>query len=190
MTHRTSRATLARTAAAGALLLAAAAVQAQSGAAQARVLSSTPLTEQGQVSGYSVEYEYAGQRYTTRLPQPPGATLPVQVTPLGVSTYPVAPQEVAPGQPLGAYGPAASAAPPWAHVQPEQGVVRSGGEPQPAYPGVYSTAVPVAPVYVYPQPQVYAYPYPYPPMNLSFSLGYSRGWGGYRGGHGYHRGWR
>lgn len=189
MTHCTLRATFARTATAGALLLAAAAVQAQSGAAQARVLSSTPLTEQGQVNGYSVEYEYAGQRYTTRLPQPPGATLPVQVTPLGVSTYPVAPQDAIPGQPLDAYAPTASAAPPWAHVQPEQGVVRSGAEPQPAYPGVYSTAVPLAPVYVYPQPQAYAYPYPYPPVNLSFSLGYSRGWGGYHG-PGYYRGWR
>ena len=68
----------------------------------------------------------------------------------------------------------------------------ANAQPKASTTGVteYCTAVPVAPVYVYPQPQVYAYPYPYPPMNLSFSLGYSRGWGGYRGGHGYHRGWR
>lgn len=192
--HCIGPATRARTAALGALLLAAAAgAQAQSGTAQARVLSSTPLTEQGQVNGYSVEYEYAGQRYTTRLPQPPGATLPVQVTPLGVSTYPVAPQDAPAAQPLEAYAPPAIAAPPWAHVQPEPGVVLSA-ESGPTYaaPGVYRplpVAPIAAPVYVYPQPPVYAYPYTYPPVNLSFSLGYSRGWGGWRG-PGHYRGWR
>lgn len=192
--HCIGPATRARTAALGALLLAAAAgAQAQSGTAQARVLSSTPLTEQGQVNGYSVEYEYAGQRYTTRLPQPPGATLPVQVTPLGVSTYPVAPQDAPAAQPLEAYAPPATAAPPWAHVQPEPGVVLSGAESAPYHaptyaPGLYGIA-PAAPVYVYPQPQAWGYPSVYPPVNLSFSLGYSRGWGGHRGPRHY-RGWR
>ncbi|WP_225784013.1 hypothetical protein [Xenophilus sp. Marseille-Q4582] len=194
--HRRPGRALARGATLGALLLATAAAQAQApapgGTAQARVLSSTPLTEQGQVTGYSVEYEYAGQRYTTRLPQPPGATLPVQVTPLGVSTYPVAPQDVPAGQPLDASGPPADGAAPWAHVQPQPGVVTSGSAPPPVYAPSYGVAVPAAPVYVYPQAPVYLHPsyaYPYPPVNLSFSLGYSRGWGGWRG-YGHPRGWR
>ncbi|MDA7416582.1 hypothetical protein PGB34_09415 [Xenophilus arseniciresistens] len=190
-----------------ALLLGASGVLAQGGTAQARVLSSTPLTEQGQVSGYSVEYEYDGQRYTTRTQQPPGATLPVQVTSMGVSTYPVAPQATPSARPLdeqpGVYGTApAPGAPAWAHVQPQPGVVLSAGEaPQAAYPApavsyypapppvVYGAPVYGTPVYAYPQAQ----PWVYPPVNLSFNLGYSRGWGGhgYRGRHGYYgRGWR
>ncbi|RYF75375.1 MAG: hypothetical protein EOO29_23995 [Comamonadaceae bacterium] len=190
---------------AGALLLAVTTAQAQTnpGGDQARVLSSTPITEQGQVTGYSVEYEFAGRRYTTRIAQPPGPTLPVQVSPMGVSTFAVAPPRPVTVSPLGA--PPASApanATPWGHVQPQPGVVLSaqgqayGAEAVPD--DMY--AVPEAPVYgyAYPTPYPYAYPQPsawaYPPVSLSFNLGYSRGWrGGYRGygGRGYHgRGWR
>lgn len=208
MTHGILTGRMAAAPLAAALLLAAGGALAQSGTAQARVLSSTPLTEQGQVSGYSVEYEYGGQRYTTRTQQPPGATLPIQVTSMGVSTYPVAPQGTASAQPLDEPGvyrtePPAhdSGAPAWAHVQPQPGVVLSAGQaPQPVAAAVYHPApvvnyyapAPVvygAPVYAYPQAQ----PWVYPPVNLSFNLGYSRGWGGhgYRGRHGYYgRGWR
>ena len=34
-------------------------------------------------AGYSVVYEYAGRQYTTTLPNDPGATIALQVTPLG-----------------------------------------------------------------------------------------------------------
>ena len=188
---------------AGALLLATSAAQAQTdvGGEQARVLSSTPITEQGQVTGYSVEYEFAGRRYTTRMAQPPGPTLPVQVTPMGVSTFAVAPPPPLTVSPLRAPPAAAAAnATPWGHVQPQPGVVVSAqgqaygatAVPDNAY------AAPEASVYGYAYPYPHAYPQPsawvYPPVNLSFNLGYSRGWrGGYGGygGRGYHgRGWR
>lgn len=209
--------TFARPAVLAALLLGSAASHAQndgSGVAQARVLSSTPLTEQGQVSGYSVEYEYAGRRYTTRLPDSPGASLPVQVTPLGVSTFAVAPPNAPPATPLtpGTSVATAQEAPLWAQVQAESGVVVSGngqayGAPTYSdgngYP--YGAIATQAPALVYAPPVFapgYGYPYSYapasawarPPVALSFNLGYSRGWRhshGHPGRYGYaRRGWR
>ncbi|RYF74519.1 MAG: hypothetical protein EOO29_25105 [Comamonadaceae bacterium] len=193
---------------AGAVLLAATAAQAQNhaGAEQARVLSSTPLVEQGQVTGYTVEYEFGGRRYTTRMAQAPDATLPVQVTPLGVSTYPVEARAPVTVSPLGNSGaPAAPAGAPWTDVQPQPGVVLSSqgqayGMAPPARPAyvvqsapVYAAPYPYAPVYAYPYAASYPQPaaWAYPPVNLSFNLGYSRGWRGGYGGIGYHgRGWR
>lgn len=194
-----------------ALLAAASPTLAQTGPAaeQAPVLSSTPIVEAGRTVGYSVQYSHGGQRYTTRTDQPPGATLPVQVTPLGVATYPVEPRQDLPTTSIAPTAPGTAAAgamgePPWAQVAPQPGVVVSHGQPQgvaplPA-PAIAPPAYAVygAPVVVYPQPYGYGYPYAagwayprayprvyyprayypraYPPVNLSFSLGYSRGW--------------
>jgi hypothetical protein len=36
--------------------------------------------------GYNVVYEYAGRQYTVQLPQDPGPTIALQVTPVGAST--------------------------------------------------------------------------------------------------------
>lgn len=139
---------------------------AQESPALGRVISASPIYENGQAAGYSVTYDYAGRQYTTRTDEPPGRTIPVQVNAYGVTTYPVAPQP-----PL-AVSPEPMDAPPQAYpVTPEPGVVVSGnGVPYGAAAPVYA-----APAYAYPAPYVY------PPIGLSFNLGYSRGW---------HRGWR
>ena len=46
-----------------------------------KVISSTPVMREKQTIGYKVVYEYAGKRYTTQLPQDPGATVSLQITP-------------------------------------------------------------------------------------------------------------
>lgn len=49
--------------------------------------------------GYTVVYEYAGKQYTVQLPQDPGPTLPLQITPVGVAqTAPPAPVTMTPPQ--------------------------------------------------------------------------------------------
>ncbi len=158
------------------LLGAALPASAQDATAIGRVISSSPIHENGQPAGYSVTYEYAGRQYTTRTDAPPGPTIPVQVSGYGVTTYPVAPQPAIAGNPE----PAAQPAAPYA-VTPEPGVVVSGngvpyGAPAPVYPAAYPAPVYVAPAYAYP-----AAPYVYPPVGLSLNFGYSRGW---------HHGWR
>lgn len=148
---------------------------AQEASAVGRVISTSPIHENGQPAGYSVTYEYGGRQYTTRTETPPGPTIPVQVSGYGVATFPVAPQPTLPGNPE----PAAPPAQPYA-VTPEPGVVVSGngvpyGAPAPVYPAAYPAPVYVAPAYAYPAPYVY------PPVGLSLNFGYSRGW---------HHGWR
>ena len=51
-----------------------------------KVISSTPVMRDKQAIGYKVVYEYAGKRYTTQLPQDPGATVNLQITPSAPST--------------------------------------------------------------------------------------------------------
>ena len=50
-----------------------------------KVISSTPVMREKQTVGYKVVYEYAGKRYTTQLPQDPGATVNLQITPSAAS---------------------------------------------------------------------------------------------------------
>ncbi len=148
---------------------------------QARVVSSTPIVqwvasgasgeEQQRTVGYNVTYEVGGRRYTTQTAEPPGATIPVQVSALGVTT-PVA----SPGAPAAA-PPAAPDASAWQNVVPEPGVVVPPAGAAPAY----AQPVYVQPAYpVYVAPPMYGYGYaPYvAPIGLSLNLGYSRGWGG------------
>lgn len=161
--------------------------QSQTQYAEGRVLSSTPVVENGRTS-YSVRYEYNGRTYTTRTDTPPGQTIGLQVSDLGVSTYPVTPQpSMQTGQVPPPAGNTYATRAHWEQVAPEPGVVVSNAPmpaatPQavvaPGYP-VYTTTYP-APVY-YPAPvaaPVYAYPAPYvyPPVGLSLNFGYSRGW--------------
>jgi len=111
---------------------------------------------------YNVTYEYAGRQYTVQMPQDPGPTMRLQVTPIGaVSTdnapaYAYADQQPQPLQ------------------QQQQPVIVSSNVVQPVatYPGV-----------VIQQP--YYRPY-YAPIGMSFNFGYSRG--GY--GHGPRGHWR
>ncbi len=182
------------------LLTAGAAGVAQAQEAWARVISATPVYETtGSSPSYNVTYEYNGRQYTTRMNSRPGATIPIQASAYGVTTAPVAPQpQLQPypvesssnGQQQYQYQQqpqqyAQPGGPAWDNVVPEPGVVVSN-----APPPVYAQPAPVyaAPVYVQPS-YVYPQPYIYPPVGLSLNFGYSRGWGGYRGGWG-HRHWR
>lgn len=56
---------------------------------------------ENRVVAYSVVYEYAGQRFTTQMPQEPGNTIPVQVTvtPMVTAAGAVAPVSYAPPPP-------------------------------------------------------------------------------------------
>jgi hypothetical protein len=156
--------------------LASIATMAQADQVMARVISATPVEEAPGVHAYSVTYEYAGRQYTMHTDTRPGTSIPIEVNNYGATTSPVAPQpqyEANNGQPQQQ---------PY-DVQPEPGVVVSGGAP-PA--PVYAQAAPAyypAPVYVAPA-YGYAAPYIYPPVGLSLNLGYSRGWGGGWHGHG------
>jgi hypothetical protein len=184
-------------------LLAAGAATAQAQEAWARVISATPVYETtGSSPSYNVTYEYNGRQYTTRMNSRPGASIPVQANAYGVTTAPVAPQPQLQPYPVEANGgqqqyqqyqqspqyaqqPPQQGGSPWDNVVPEPGVVLSNA-PAPAYvqpAPVYAAPVYVQPSYAYPQPYVY------PPVGLSLNFGYSRGWGGYRGGWG-HRHWR
>lgn len=65
---------------------------------------STQTVYENQLSGYNVVYEYGGRQYTVQMPQDPGPTLQVQVTPVvpgsnttissGVQWIPTAPAPV------------------------------------------------------------------------------------------------
>jgi len=195
--------TLAGLSVAGLLATGASVVQAQQ-VVQARVISATPIRETtGSDVSYNVTYEYNGRQYTTRTNSRPGATIPVEVGAYGVTTSPVAPQPQLQPYPVEANNSgqqqqyqqqyqqqqpqyAQPDGSPWDNVVPEPGVVVSNA-PAPVYvqpAPVYAPPVYVQPAYTYP----YAYPYAYPPVGISLNLGYSRGWGGYRG-YGY-RHWR
>ena len=77
---------------------AAAAVGAITGAVVGNNIESTPPAQaqtvqacsvqnfvENRTVGYNVTYEYAGKRYTVQMPQPPGATIALQVTPTGAT---------------------------------------------------------------------------------------------------------
>ena len=110
--------------------------------------------------GWDVEYEYAGKRYSTRLPNEPGPTIALDITPAGATPVSraavvTAPRSVYSGED------AASPYPPY---------------PASAYPG------PPYPAYGYSPAPVYA-PRPNyvgPPVSIGLSFGWSGG----------HRGWR
>ena len=165
---------------------------AQAQQVSAHVISSTPIRDANGPAGYSVTYEYAGQRYTTRTDSPPGQTIALQMSPMGVATSPV------PNQP-----PLTDNANPqnWDNVEVQPGVVvGAGAAPPPVYGApLYAQPAYAQPAYgqpMYGQPMyvqpAYGYGYGYAspwlavaPIGLSLNFGYSHGWGG-----GWHRGWR
>lgn len=55
---------------------------APSAQAQERTTCTTQTVYENRTIGYNVTYEYAGRRYQVQLPQDPGPTLPVQVSPV------------------------------------------------------------------------------------------------------------
>ncbi|WP_213957074.1 hypothetical protein [Variovorax sp. dw_954] len=172
-------------------LLGGAASLAQAQQVSGRVISSTPIHDANGQAGYSVTYEYAGQRYTTRTDSPPGQTIALQLSPMGVATNSPAPDQPPPaayndGNPQN-----------WNNVEAQPGVVvGAGGAPAPAYGApVYGGPVYGAPGYAQPmyvQPAYgYGYGYAAPwlavaPIGLSLNFGYSHGWGGGYYRHGWH----
>lgn len=57
---------------------------------------STQNVYENRLVGYNVVYEYAGKQYTVQLPQDPGTTIPLQVTPLGQGLRSEGPVQAAP----------------------------------------------------------------------------------------------
>jgi hypothetical protein len=118
---------------------------------------------------YNVVYEFGGRQYSVQMPNDPGPTIRLQITPVGAVTQDnVQSGAYAPAQPAYAQTPNTVAAPPV--------VVQSGYYVQPY-------VQPYAPVVVQPYVQPYYYPYYRPPVTLSLGLGY---WGRDRG----YRHWR
>jgi uncharacterized protein YcfJ len=115
---------------------------------------------ENRIVSYDVVYEYNGQRYTTRLPNDPGARLAIDVRPVGDA------------QPDRA-GPATS----YAEVAPSYSDAPVYYDAAPAY---YAPA----PVY-YPAPY-YSAPYYVAPAAIGFGIGYWAGHSWHRG----YRHWR
>lgn len=141
----------------------------------------TQVFYENRAVSYNVVYEFNGKQYTVNMPNDPGPTVQLQVTPVGglpqqPSTVQTSPQPWSPPQPMQL-------------PMPQQAPVSS----LPTTTVISTTTLPSAPVYmaapvvVAPAPVYYARPY-VPPVSLS--IGYSRGWGpGWGHGHPY-RGWR
>lgn len=114
----------------------------------------TQNTLENRTIGYNVVYEFGGKQYAVRMPNDPGPTIALQVSPVGAQTQ--APSTPAPQA--------------YQQQQPDYS--------QPA-PTVYTQQTIIQPYYVQPvyaQP-IYAPRY-YPPVSLNLGFGY---WGG--GGH-------
>ena len=116
--------------------------------------------------GYDVMYEYAGQRYSTRMARDPGKQFAVNVQPADAASTSL---------PAPAYG-SNSNVPAPVYNAPDQ----AAAPIQSAEPAYYDPLPPrtvyYAPSYYYPAPVVYG------PPAVSIGLGYTWG-GGYRGRH-------
>ena len=119
----------------------------------------TVMSYENRTIGYDVMYDYAGQRYSTRMARDPGQRFAVSVQPADAS---------------GAALPAPAGA-----AVPQAGYDDAAAAPTYA-------AAPEAPVYYQPQPYAY-YPYYYAPAPyfyggpaISFGFGYYGGWRGGR----------
>lgn len=80
----------------------------QSNTTQPTTTCTTQTVYENRLVGYNVVYEYAGKQYNVQLPQDPGPTIPLQVTPMG------APRSEAP--PLSVMSAAPSVTAPVTHV--------------------------------------------------------------------------
>ncbi len=131
---------------------------------------------ENRTTAYNVVYEFNGKQYSVQMPQDPGPTVRLQVTPMA---GPAAPQSnnTTMMQPEPAPAPIA--------VQPQvisQVVTPTVVYTQPVYQPVVVAAAPVV-VYaanpIYYQPRAY-----YPPVGVNLNLGWSNGYWGH------HRHWR
>jgi uncharacterized protein YcfJ len=109
---------------------------------------------------YNVQYEYAGKQYNVQMPNDPGPTIRLQLTPMSDNSPDM-------GAPSAPGAPGVIVAPPVTQAGTGQPIAQVIGTPQtyPVYPAVY-------PAY----PGYYARPYPYyPPIGLSLNFGFSSG---------------
>ncbi|GAB2469420.1 hypothetical protein GCM10027082_21210 [Comamonas humi] len=113
----------------------------------------TQYVAQNQQTGYTVEYEYANQRFTTHTAQHPGDWIPLTIQPVGSSA------NVAP--PPAAYDNYYAPPPPPQYMAPQPAVVV--GAPAPVY---------------YPAPAYAAPVYAAPVIQPVISLGIGGVWGG------------
>lgn len=96
--------------------------QAESNAnSQPMTTCTTQSVVENRLVGYNVVYEYAGRTYNVQLPQDPGPTLPLQITPAGMqspaaATAVVAQPSVVYAQPAVVYAPAPVYYRPWPPV--------------------------------------------------------------------------
>ena len=124
---------------------------------------------------YNVTYEYGGRQFAVQMPNDPGPSLRLQVSPVGSAApldlaYPVASGDIGMSAPAG--------------VVSVPGYVASASSVYPAYAPVYEPAY--YPAYA---PRYYStYPGYYAPIGPSLGFGFSRGWGGHPHHHGGHHG--
>jgi uncharacterized protein YcfJ len=134
------------------------------GPAQTQTVQSctTQTFYENRTTAYNVVYEYAGKQYSVQMPQDPGPSVRLQVTPVGAQAAPAARADMVPP------------------VQYDNGQGVIAQQPQTVYtqPPVVVAAAPV--VYAAPYPVYYGQPF-YPPIGVSLNLGW-RGGG--------HRHWR
>ncbi len=138
---------------------------------------------ENRTTAYNVVYEFNGKQYSVQMPQDPGPTIRLQITPVAASV---------PAQPVQQYAPQVQSSVqsdttvyvPFESAQPVQPVVTQYVQPQQV---IIQQA---APQVVYAAPQVvYTRPYRpyYPPIGVNLNLGWSNG-GHWNHGHGYRYG--
>jgi uncharacterized protein YcfJ len=114
----------------------------------------TQTSYENRTVGYNVAYEYGGRQYNVQMPNDPGPTIRVQVTPMGAAAGNMA-ENYAPSE-----APGVIVAPPVG-----QPIAQIVAVPQGVYPAVYPA----------PYPAYYGSPYYYPPIGLSLGFGFSSG---------------
>ena len=137
-------------------------IESNNNAAQVQNVQSctTQTYYENRTVGYNVLYEYAGRQYNVQMPNDPGPTIRLQVSPMTGSgaEAEVAEAPAAPG------APGVVVAPP---------VTRAAGQPVAQVvtvpPATYPAAYPAYPAY-YGNPYYY-----YPPIGLSLNFGFSSG---------------
>ena len=132
---------------------------------------------ENRTTAYNVVYEFNGRQYSVQMPQDPGPTVRLQVTPVGSSAAPQSgnlTELQQDGVPV-----YSQQIPVYTQPAPPQVVT------QVVQPPVFVTVAPP----VYPT-VVYTRPY-YPPVGVNLNFGWSN-WNGYRGHghHGHHGNWR
>ena len=156
------------------------------GAAQVQNVTecSTQTIYENRPVAWNVVYEYGGRQYQTQMPDDPGPTLRLQVTPVGAAP-------VAPYGPAG-FEPGNSQTYGQSYAVPQAVPAQPAPVYAPTYPPAYAAPAPVysAPVYAAP-PVAYVAPSSYVvPVGISLGLGYVIGRSVHGDHHHPYRGWR